>query len=136
MRVINYPRYRARGFVIFGLAACLFVASFFWTASVAKYYTSSGLVHHAVAILLFVGNMIVTSGFVIRWNLRYRRRNNEDYQRIGKMRKVLYKEIDWLHDNCNHAHFTLHQLGLRPTRWYVEFHNDQERLLFNIAFPR
>ncbi len=133
MTIINYPRHRASGFVLLGLVVVLFITSFFWVNAIARHYTIGGPPREAFALVLFIGNMLLSSAILLWWTLRFRRRNQDDFSRLVRMRRVLRREIDWLFDNCSPESYTLHQ---HLSNCFVEFHSEQDRILFELAFKR
>lgn len=144
--IIQYPRNRKQQFRKLYLLIALFVAGFFWTiyaADLAQTYL--GLPRDTVGMSLFIGN-ILSIGYGGMWMAhRWKDEIASDFRRVRGMSKITKRDEAWLAANCAPESYTVHALEGRwpqgepkrlPPDLHVEFHRDEDRVLFEIARQR
>lgn len=143
MTVINYPRNRPQQFLKLFLIATLFIAGFFWIIPVGEMvHGYLGVSFDKAAIGLFVGNVAAISIGGMWMAMRWRNANDDDVTRVYAMPLLSKQDREWLMCNCPADSFVIHSVEGRwpsssprrlPRDLYVEFLDDQTRVMFQIA---
>jgi hypothetical protein len=132
MKVINYPRNRPLHFALLGGMVLAFIAGFFWSPLIAD---------RDVAMMAFIGNIAAIGAFGIWLAGRFRRVTHDDILRVqGSFPQVDSKEREIIEKR--NLSCTVHAVeawsreqGKHFREYFVEFHTDEDKMLFLLARP-
>lgn len=146
MATIQYPRNRRASFVRLGIFFISFAASFWWTVQLAKiiqhYSGWSWETCAKIGMGFWLAHIMAGFVYFVNFTVNFKKATDADYRRIYRLQKITSGDAIWINKNIPPEDVTIHRSeGLwlkgeshrRPPDHFVEFHNDEARVLFKIA---